>query len=72
MKIVKPKKVHVFHEGDKVIYENPKYPKYTLEGIVTGTYHGDRHLVKTDGGHEWALFTHYLTYAKSESPNESR
>ena len=64
MKIAKPKKVVFFKEGDRVKNENPKFPTYVLEVVVTGTYQDDRQLVTTDGGREWALFDKYLSIIK--------
>ena len=64
MKIAKPKKVTMFQEGDRVKYAHPKFPKYDLTGIITGTYRDDRQVVVTDAGREWVLFEQYLSLVK--------
>ena len=62
MKVVRPQSVLDFKAGDRVIYENPKHPKYTLEGTIVRPYLDEHHLVITDAGHEWVFFTRYLAY----------
>ena len=71
MKLAEPRKVTTFDIGDHVKYAHPAWPSYDVVGVIRGTYHNDRHVVVTDSGREWALWTKYLTLM-SEVPDEDR